>query len=457
MNKLSYLKLAFEANLFSKKWWLVSILGMIVPMKKETYLPYEIMKDEWGYSYWDPEGGLGPHETMTGPDGYTQPMQKVIPAFVKIQDADPSLPLFSVHDRILIDSTWMTSVSEPMDVKFGNFLYNAICIYPTFGHRIPFIAGSTTVRALEDKVAPILKDTPKPGIKREGVDIYCDDWVKFLDSREHLKSIAYLLNQSATVKTITKSPDFEAFKKKLEKEYEGRLTDPVILVEFEKKLQEFDNEWLKGDPTDKTFLTGKIRNVARKKMHISIGAEPGFENKSTVIPITKSLDNGWPTDPDQHVSVMNGIRFGSLSRGKETVKGGVTAKYLLRAGNNFSIVNGDCGSKNGLRLTYDNASIQRLVGRSIIVKNNGEHQLVETLDMAKSYIGKEVVTRSPAFCRSEGDRICTVCAGVGLSLNPTGVSIGLTEMSAIIMNDFMKGMHDTTIKTEKLDIAEIFS
>lgn len=444
MTKNEYLKLAFKANLFNYKWWLISAISMIKSVDKQEYKDYEIIKEDWGYSFWQPAGALE--------DGQPTSAQKV-----KIEDADKSRPLFAVKDRIQIDPSWMESVAEPMDVPFGNFLYNAICIYPSFKDKVPFIKGQTSVQDLERKVAPILQDTPLPGKPREKQFIYCDEWVKYLDSREHLKSIAHLLNQSATVKTITKSPDFEAFKRKLEKEYAGQLEDPVKLVEFEKKLQEFDNEWLKGDPADKTFLTGKVRNVARKKMHISIGAEPGFEKKSTVIPITESLDNGWPTDPDKHVSVINGIRFGSLSRGKETIKGGVTAKYLLRAGNNFSISDGDCGSKNGLAVHYDQGNYRRLIGRSIVLNASGEHKLVPTEDDAKNYIGKDVILRSPAYCRVGGDKICRVCAGEGIAINPTGVSIALTEMSSIVMNDFMKQMHDTTIKTEKLNIDEIFS
>ena len=436
MTRNEYLKLAILNKKFYKKAWLISIIAQLKPMDKPAseLKHLDIIPESWGYSYWDAD-------TSTK---------------VKIDDGDIKKPLFAIRDRIDIDHTWFSNVDKAINTPLGNVLFNAICIETAFGSKYPFIVGTVSTEDISIRVAPILEDTPEPGVKRSDTSIYCDEWKLFQDSKEHFKSIAHLLNQSATVKTITKAPGFEAFKKNLEKEYAGKLQNPVVLVEFEKKLQAYDNEWLKGDPADKTFLQGKVRNVARKKMHLSIGSEPGFEQKSTVIPIAKSLDEGWPTTPAEHVSVMNGIRFGSLSRGKETVKGGVTAKHLLRAGNNFSIKSNDCGTKRGLLVAYGQESIKRLAGRYLIGPA-GEAVHIPNIEEATKYTGKYVTVRSPAYCRSDGDSICKYCSGDGLALNPKGVAIGLTEMSSIVMNDFMKAMHDTTIKTTKLDIAEIFS
>ena len=70
-----------------------------------------------------------------------------------------------------------------------------------------------------------------------------------------------------------------------------------------------------------------------------MGAEGGnFTDKVTITPVINSLQEGWPTDPVEFTAMMNGLRYASFSRGSETVKGGVSAKYLLRAGNNFKIV-----------------------------------------------------------------------------------------------------------------------
>lgn len=452
MTKEEYLKLAIAERKFFKKSWLVSMIAMIKPVQKSDsdYEHLELIPETWGYSVW----------MITKPAIAVENAinDKVVHGSkVKIDNADRSRPLFTVKDRIKIDGSWFPNVFEDMEVPFGNLLFNCICIVPAFGHKFPFMRGKFSIQDIEAKVAPILQDTPDTNKAREDRFIYCDEWVRFMDCREHLRSIAHLLNQSATLKTITKSPDFNAFKKKLEKEFEGQLTNPVKLVEFEKKLQDFDNEWLKGDPADKTFLEGKVRNVARKKMHLSIGSEPGFETKSTVLPITEALDEGWPTDPDKHVSMINGIRHGSLSRGRETIKGGVTAKYLLRAGNNFSVVDGDCGAKNGLVVMYTKDSLSRLVGRYITTNSSGEVKYLATKEDVAPYQDKYVRLRSPAYCRMSGDRVCKVCGGDGLALNPNGVSIALTEMSSIVMNDFMKAMHDTTIKTVKLNLDDILS
>lgn len=455
MNKKEYLKLAIKANAFAKKSWIISALSITFPKQKEKYEHLEIIPEPWGYSVWLDNGGREGDVYENPNTGEKEYMELITGGKVKIEDAVQGQPLFHVKDRFIVDNSWFTNVTEPKETQFGNILFNAICVYPAFGSRIPFQFGKVSMENIDGLIAAILLDTPEEGKPRSKGNVYCDELMRFQDSKEHFKSVAHLLNQAATIKTITKSPEFEAFRNKLAKEYGDQLKDPVKLVEFEKKLQAFDNEWLKGDPADDTFMVGKVRNVGRKKMFLSIGSEPGFETKSTVNPIITSLDDGWSHKPQDHVDTINGIRHASLSRGKETVKGGVTAKYLLRAGNNFSIINQDCGAKNGINIKYDEKQISKLIGRSILTSQGTVK--IDTKEQASEYSGKYVRLRSPAYCTVTGDRICKVCAGDGLALNPNGIAIALTEVSSIVMTDFMKAMHDTTIKTTRLVLDEIFS
>jgi hypothetical protein len=151
--------------------------------------------------------------------------------------------------------------------------------------------------------------------------------------------------------------------------------------------------------------------------------------------------------------MMNGIRSASFSRGSETVKGGVAAKVLLRAANNFVINSNDCGSKLGIKRKYNETNVNALVGRYVI--SNGKSILVEDKQQASSYIGKEIITRSPAFCKEKGDVICKVCAGNNLASYPTGISIPLTEISSIILVASLKKMHASELKLGKLNLSEI--
>ena len=431
MKKQEYLKLAILNKKHYKKKWIISILALT---KGNLQSPQELdlLNESWGYS-----------TILNGEK-------------VKIEDAKAGEPLFTVKDRVQVDPTWMDSIDSSLDVPLGNLLFNAISIYPAFGKKYKFITGKISISDIEGYIAPRLNDTPEEGKKREDGLFYCDELNKFMDSIEYIVSLSNIFNQSSSQKSILTAPGLNEYKEQLIKEYGDLLQDPIKLVEFDKKLQAYDDNWLKGDPTEGTFMTGKVKNVARKKMHLSVGAEPGFENKSTVIPITKSLEQGWDTNPKEFVSIVNGVRYGSLSRGKETIKGGVTAKYLLRAGNNFSIKGEDCGSVNGIITKYDKSYVSRLAGRSIILPSS-EVVYIKDKEQAKEYTDKYVILRSPAYCRNEGDSICRTCAGDGMSINPQGVSISLTEMSNVVLYDFMKAMHDTTIQTTTLDIDDIFS
>ena len=242
---------------------------------------------------------------------------------------------------------------------------------------------------------------------------------------------------------------------KLDKEYEGKLDNPVILAEYEAKLKQFDNDYLEDDPSNDTFITKKIRENSRKKLFLTLGGESGFEDNINFTTIKSSLSEGWSTDPKEFAAMMNNLRSGSFARGAETVKGGVAAKVLLRAANNYRIVDDDCGTRLGIRRKYNEDNINYLVGRKIFLGNNTIS--IDTIEDAKKYIGKDLIVRSPMFCKSANETICINCSSNALSQYKTGITIPLTEISAIILATSMSKMHSTILSIAELGVDEGFS
>ena len=318
-----------------------------------------------------------------------------------------------------------------------------------------FITGRISVDKIEDMVAPKLLDTPNEGEERSNLYFYVDEYIKFRDSLEFINTLSQLCTWSATPKNITPPKGIKEFKAKLDKEYEGKLDNPVILAEYEAKLKQFDNDYLEDDPSNDTFITKKIRENSRKKLFLTLGGESGFEDNINFTTIKSSLSEGWSTDPKEFAAMMNNLRSGSFARGAETVKGGVAAKVLLRAANNYRIVDDDCGTRLGIRRKYNEDNINYLVGRKIFLGNNTIS--IDTIEDAKKYIGKDLIVRSPMFCKSANETICINCSSNALSQYKTGITIPLTEISAIILATSMSKMHSTILSIAELGVDEGFS
>lgn len=437
MKRLDYLKYAIANNCFYKKSWIISAFGIIKEdpnaYNKDPYIG-KIVKQTWGFSFVTAEGKLEP-----------------------IDDTKGLETLFTWKEAITIDNSWIANANGPIDTYIGNLIFNAVSIVPSFGSKIDFVTGRVSISKLEAYIAERLKDTPAPGEETSSEYIYVNEYVKFVDSLSYIGTFTQLSTWAATPKNMVAPPGIKEFKQKLVEKYGDKLSDPVVLAQFEQELKDFDEKHLAGDPSNGTFIAGKIKNIARKKMFLTMGAEQlTFSDTQKPVAIINSLEEGLPTDPVQFTAMMNGLRIGSFARGAETVKGGVSAKYLLRAANNFRVIDTDCGTKLGIRRHFDETTIDKLVNRYVIEGN--KLIFVENKTIASNYLNRDtVIVRSPMYCTLEGDSICKICAGARLAQYPDGLSIPLTEESAIILASFMALMHGKVLATAKMRLDRTFS
>jgi hypothetical protein len=434
MDKLSYFKLACQHRLYAKKAWIVSAFT-IVNEDPDAY-----KSDPYNY------------RLVQSPTGISYVYNNEL---IAISDAKPGLPLYNLKDSIVVDSSFCPNAKQPITTTYGNVLVNLIALVNAFNTKIPFMTGKIDVATIEDIIAPILTDDVDD-ISQELPDrIYVREYIKFVDSLAFLAGLTLLCVWTVTEKSLSSPEGLKEFKESLIAKYGDTLTDPVQLAAFEKELQQFDEAYLKDDPSATVFISGKVKNMARKKMFLNVGGDAGFGDGLKLTPITNSLEEGWPKDPDQFVAMMNSLRFGSYSRGNETKNGGTTAKTFLRAGNNIMVLPEDCGTQLGITRRITSSLVNTLVGRYIRINN--QWQFIDSLDLAKQYLDKIVMLRSPMYCKQPGDRICKYCAGIKLAENKFGISTALTEISNIVMLANMKQTHGTVLATTKLNLAEIFS
>lgn len=436
MKRLDFLKAALQSKAPTKLPWLISAFSVTSQTTEgdsfSNPYPFAIFRRANGIEYMTEEA-----------------------SFELITDAKLDQPLFTFLEEITVDSSWAPNIKGEIKTTVGNLIFNRIAILTSFGPKVPFMTGKIGVGRLQDYIAPRLRSTPEEGKKRDDDFLYVDEYIKFTNALSFMEELANISSWSATPKGIVAPVGIERYKAQLVKEYGDRLKDPVVLAEFEDKLKKYDDEYLKDDPAYGTFISGKVKNIARKKLFLSVGAPDSVKPEMEKTVITESLGEGWSKDPKKFVASMNDIRYGSYARGTETINGGVSAKYLLRAANNFKIVKDDCGSKLGLTRTHDEKTIEKLVDRYIIINNTTV--LVENIDQARKYIGRPVIMRSPMYCKKQGDTLCGVCTGKKLQAYPEGLTIPLTEISSIILTSSLKSMHGKVLETAEIDLESAFS
>ena len=115
-----------------------------------------------------------------------------------------------------------------------------------------------------------------------------------------------------------------------------------------------------------------------------------------------------------------------------------------------------CNTKLGLILPIEATNVDELVGRYALDVGSGKSSPI-TKEWATKNIGKNVVVRSPMYCKSPGMSYCPECIGIAYSKSPTGLHIAGSDILSIFMNDSMKAMHGKVLSTKVLDINSVFS
>ena len=436
MSPEAYLLFSIKHDCYMQKAWIVSAFA--VTQENDSYknlnFPGKIIREPFGFFFLNEAGEKEPIETTR-----------------KITE-----PLFTVKDQAKITKEWISTIQEnEVLTSVGTLLVNLIVLYKPFNGKFPYMNGKFNASKLEDIIAKKLESTPKEGEARRNDVFYVDELEKYAMAVSFLETLSGLFVHSVTEVGLLPAPGRKEFKKEILKRYEGKLNNPIEMAKFEAELKDFDKQYLKNDPSYGKFMSGKVEG-ARSDAFLTMGGQSNsFIETHEVTPIVQSLEDGFPLDQKGFTAIANTIRYGSFSRGAETVNGGVVAKAMMRAADSWRITPGDCGTKFGIQRLYNENDIKNIVGRYLIIGT--KTVLIETIEMAKVYINKKIIVRSPQYCRREGTQTCEICAGLALSKYPTGLPIPLMEVSAGILNDSLKKMHNSKLSTETMKLSDVIS
>lgn len=357
---------------------------------------------------------------------------------VKLNGITKGSAVYSVSDTVTLPKDTINN-SATVKTTFGLMVLNYVLLYTTIGKRVTYINKAFSIGKVEERMGELLSaDT-----------ITVSEYKKFVNNSLFLEKFSRIVTVSATYKNITPPDGLETYKKKTIKEFEDKYgtkwySDATKVVEFEDKLKAFYEEYVSDDPSNGVFLSGKIKNNAGLKKYLSFGLafgmeEPGDETQY----ISGSLLDGVPRDKDKLAGMFDTVRSASYNRGAETQKGGAAAKVLLRAISSVHIIDGDCKVSYGKTIHVNKDILQSLVGRYLITTKGPK--LIEDASVIEKYIGKTIVIRSPQYCKTKGSGFCRVCSGENVA-KYGNFTIGVTDISNILLYQKMKAMHNTSIQ-----------
>lgn len=432
MTKLEYLKLAItksEVTLY-KDWY---IKVFTIPLWKDSDY-----KDQVEYDLVIMSDGL---HTLVDEEGELK--------LVKIVDHDKDKPLFQWQDDIDVNSSWLPNISSNIRSKVGRVLVNKLVFSDVVGDRIPFLNKRISVKEVENILVGKVKNDKDI---KEG-DITIKEMISCIDHLNFFIFVSTFSSVAATPKTITPPPGAKKFRDELLKEYEGRLHDPVVISTIQARIDEYEKEYLKGDPAADAYFGGKAR-ASRTKMYYFGGAGLDFvEGGDTTV--ARALSEGSDTTPTEFAKLANDSRYASYSRGGMTALGGYAYKTLQRALSGIVIQDRPCNTTKGLKRNLDKKKVLELVGRQI--KVGGNWKTIENREEASKYADKEIEVRSPMYCTVKGNDLCYACMSEQYKELESGVTNIAANISAVILTSNLKLMHNSAVGTTNIELEDLIN
>ena len=192
-----------------------------------------------------------------------------------------------------------------------------------------------------------------------------------------------------------------------------------------------------------------------KNMYVMKGAvrnpDPNADKKYEIV--TSNFMDGIKSD--EYATIAGSGTAGAYSRGKQTEVGGHWEKLFISAYQHIDLdpKGSDCGTKKFITVDFTEKNIKDYM-YSYIIENNGSLTLLNSKNY-KKYIGKKVKLRFSSMCKSTTG-ICNMCAGELLYIGVAKVGINMAQVPDTLKLRCMKGFHDSTVKTTKMDPMKAF-
>lgn len=439
MDKIQYLKESLVAERWRFRAWVLELL-MVTRLKKLSDANALTDPDDLEYRLFTDDEGSG-YFTFDGES--REP--------IRLTSDGVGKPLFNWRERFELQPGDLQNVTVPTVTTVGNIVYNAMVLCYSFGGKIPFITGRVKPGKVENHISANLVPGEEGGENLPD-KFYVYELLRYMDSTSALAGLAMAVVPTGSEKTMVVDPAVLKRRDELFAQYGDQLRDPAILSKVEAELVAMDKASFAGDPSEGFFIKAKAWDVSRKKAFISYGNEGGLGGEPRLI--KNSLAEGMKVEDIPAYS--DAIRAASYSRGAETALGGELVKYLYRIFQNTSIVTDDCETDVGMRIHVTTFNMDALPGRYLMSGSVIQGPNVKGLYNVKGMVGKDIVIRSPLYCKAKAPSFCAKCMGTQYTNTPNALHIAAADVASIMMNCFMKAMHGKANKTARIDKESCF-
>lgn len=413
ITKEQYLKECVKSRTpLEDKRWYIGVLSILLPNSNPITEPYILTRRTNGLFF-------------KRPDEQEE---------IGISDFKPNEALYRPNDKITIDASWLPHVQNEVETTVGRLIVNAAAIYPAVGARIGYINKPIKIQQLENIISDLMKN--EDDIKNPDKDISVSQYIDCMDRLWFFTKVSTMVSVAATPKTVLPPPGIDQLRDKLLKEYDGKLSDPVVVATIADTLSKHDQDFLRDDPAA-PFILGKKGQTARKKLYQMYGETNDFGAGLGSDPIVSTMQQGVDTSETVLPKYINDLRFASYSRGHSTQLSGYSYKILQRSLSGLEIAQEPCSTQRGFSRLINQPD--KLVNR--YVRSNGKWVLVADSQQAGSYMGKMIEVRSPMYCTKEGNSICYACLGENYKGSKNAINNIAAGFSGELMTLFLKRMH----------------
>lgn len=429
-----------QANKFRDMAWINSILAVTnlrkaIDTSPDDVKPYELLSN-----------GETEHYCFLDP---------VTKEYVDIEDAPIENPMFYAKELIIVPVGTINVLPDQGEMKttIGNALVNGIIFFYPFDKRIPYYNGGKepgTIGKL-DPGAITKMVTSRVLDEKEAVGKDPETYISIAQLQVWLQAVSWISGMSSiittgyTEKSIRVAPEVLKRRDELYEEFKDQLGNPAIQARIEEELIRMDKESLKDDPSfDFYYKHDKHWANSRKKQLITTGLISSISGGTNFVqqPLSAGID------AELIPVYSDSIRHASYSRGHLTALGGELVKYIFRVTQNIKIVEPDCGTIYGISDIIYPGFESMYYGRYQIV---GKKLVIITPDNIDSLIGKPIILRSPAYCKTANGNYCEICMGKDLSRTPNAIHTAAAQPGSVMMNASMKAMHGKALKTIRFD------
>lgn len=431
MNKRDFFIRCMQEGKYRQKPWLMRAFALVRETKTvEEINLLDILQTPAGFFYKGPENKLVPIEGLKAGE-----------------------PIYHPKEKLLVKKGELPGFDADVETDYGRILFHCIVFLYSFGTKVPFVNKQLDMFGFEAQLASKLDDEvpvassegSQPTFVNKPDRFYPSELVRYYEAMSFIRGLAMYFVPAASPKSLGVDPAVIKRRDELFNDPSIDLSDQAVAAKVENELVAMDKKSFENDPASGFYISKKDFAVIRKKRFISYGSGSGLTPDSKTPYIKMSLKDGF--DKNNVKAYNDETRAGSFKRGVETMYGGELDKWLVRASANIRITP-DCGTQLGKPTLVHQFNQTDLIGK-YIVSGNTPTKLAE--DNIGTYMGKSVLIRTPAACRTKHPDYCSVCLGDKLSMNPDALSIAFSQYGHAFMGESMSAMHGKALSIALMD------